>query len=167
MCVMRRKLKKGFMEVTTSNPDLRNIQIFTRKRSKRKGIPGRGNSTGAAYRGFKRPQGWGVPSNPAWLQHTVYGGREMQGHEEETAIWGETRIALAFRLYSTHCDELPRGFGALSAPDFREITARRRNKRMLRRRPQEGRCCFDAMLFEVPVSRVRGPLQGRSGTENG
>lgn len=82
----------------------------------------------------------------------------MQGHEEETAIWGETRIVLVFRLYSTHCDELPRGFFALSALDFREITARRKNKRMLRKLPQEGRCCFHAMLFEVPVSGVQGPL---------
>lgn len=82
----------------------------------------------------------------------------MQGHEEETAIWGETRIVPAFRLYSTHCDELPRGFCALSALDFREITATRRNKRMLRRLPQEGMCCLHTMVFEVPVSGVQGPL---------
>lgn len=45
MCVTRRrKFKKGFMEATTSNPELRTTQLFTKERSKGKSIPGRGNS---------------------------------------------------------------------------------------------------------------------------
>lgn len=75
--MIRRKFKKGFMEAMTSNPDPRNTQLFTKERSKGKSIPGRRNSTGAVG-GLKVPSGWGIPSVPAGLRHTVDGGR-MQG----------------------------------------------------------------------------------------
>lgn len=55
---MRRKFEKGFVEATTSNPDLRSTQSFLRKRSMGKGVPGRGNTTSSVWRP-KVPAGLG------------------------------------------------------------------------------------------------------------
>lgn len=79
---------------------------MTRKRSKGKGIPCRGNSTVAAYRGLV----------PAELYHTVHRGRDMRG------VKARQRIVLEFRLDSMNCDKLTRGFWALSGVGFRKIT---------------------------------------------
>lgn len=108
--MIRRKFKKGFMEATTSNPDPRNIQLFTKERSKGKSIPGRRNSTGAVG-GLKVPSGWGIPSVPAGLRHTVDECRGANaGREEEKMIWGQAEDSAEFGLYSMYCDKLLRGF---------------------------------------------------------
>lgn len=55
---MRRKFEKGFVEATSSNPDLRSTQSFLRKRSMGKGVPGRGNTTSSVWR-LQVPAGLG------------------------------------------------------------------------------------------------------------